>query len=77
MFNQLTKGHGTSLSRKGLLEKDEFECESCEGTYSEAYVIASDKEEARRMVKTGEVLCSTCTVEAIIRSYVLEKRNGC
>jgi NaMN:DMB phosphoribosyltransferase len=58
-------------------KKDEFECESCEETYSEAYVIASDKEEARRMVKTGEVLCSTCTVEAIIRSYMLEKRNGC
>jgi NaMN:DMB phosphoribosyltransferase len=57
-------------------KKDELECESCEGTYSEAYVIASDKEEARRMVEAGEVLCSTCTVEAIIRSYQLEKSNG-
>jgi H2-forming N5,N10-methylenetetrahydromethanopterin dehydrogenase-like enzyme len=38
-------------------------------------VIASNKEEARKMVKAGEVLCSTCTVEAIIRSYVLEKRK--
>jgi NaMN:DMB phosphoribosyltransferase len=57
-------------------KKDEFECESCEATYSEAYVIASDKEEARRMVEAGEVLCSTCTVEAIIRSYQLEKSNG-
>jgi NaMN:DMB phosphoribosyltransferase len=58
-------------------KEDEFECESCEGTYSEAYVIARDKEEAGNMVKAGEVLCSTCIVEAIIRSYMLEKRNGC
>jgi NaMN:DMB phosphoribosyltransferase len=57
-------------------KKDEFECESCEETYGEAYVIASNKEEARKMVKAGEVLCSTCTVEAIIRSYQLEKSNG-
>jgi H2-forming N5,N10-methylenetetrahydromethanopterin dehydrogenase-like enzyme len=39
--------------------------------------LRKGKEEARRMVKAGEVLCSTCTVEAIIRSYVLEKRNRC
>jgi hypothetical protein len=35
------------------------------------------KVKIRRMVKAGEVLCSTCAVEAIIRSYILEKRNGC
>jgi hypothetical protein len=64
-------------SARNFSKKDEFECESCEGTYSEAYVIASNREEARKMVRAGEVLCSTCTVEAIIRSYVLEKRNGC
>jgi hypothetical protein len=34
-------------------EEKEFECESCNGTYGEAYVIAGSKEEAREMVESG------------------------
>jgi hypothetical protein len=53
-------------------EEKEFECESCNGTYGEAYVIAGSKEEAREMVESGEVLCSTCVVEMIMEGYTLK-----